>query len=76
MDIKDFEDKYVEFTVQAINGTFYMGFKEGSPRRIPFMAKNEDINWLDKVCEVYKKEYNEEIEYYFENNLCYFKEKN
>jgi len=39
MDIKEEDDLYAEFIAQAINGTFYMGFKEGSQRRVPFMAE-------------------------------------
>jgi len=75
---ESFEDSYAEFTAQSINGTFKRGFIEGRPRRIPFCSKDkkEHTDWLDKVCDIYKREFNEEIEYYFEKNMCYFKEKN
>jgi len=73
----DFVDVYTDFTVHSIHGTFQHGFREGCERRIPFIARNtpEDIKWLDEVCRRYKEEYGEEIEYYFDETLCYWKEK-
>ena len=79
-EISTFDDPevreiYAEFTASGMNGTFHWGFKEGAPRRVPFCARKKDSNWLDRVCEIHKRDYGTEIEYYFEGNLCYFKEK-
>jgi len=69
-----FIDAYTQLTVCSIHDTFNRGFCEGSERKIPFVAKPEHIDWLDMVCKLYKEEYGNEIEYYFDK-ICFWTEK-
>jgi len=74
-DDPEFREIYAEFTASGMNGTFHWGFRDDAPRRVPFCADPSHTDWLDRVCEIHKRDYGTEIEYYFEGSLCYFKEK-